>query len=332
MAIFSKETNQLYYVTKDSKGNLIPASWLDHVVCPTDSNLLIRYVSPLDGKLLDDETCRDYLNDVVKITENNVYLTTDHIIMCVTAKITNGEDIHFVHLSTDNSVRANLNDKPLYSRIENITRLIKIIIAQLGEHSRIVFCLNEVGRPSMDGKSIQESSVIMEWLCLVKVIESCTGLTYYNTYTNNPSLMSFGVAVFTHNIPNMNVIEKQLLPIEELSDGNIIGGCICLGMEIENLLVWVTHFPIDFKGVGEASKTFQVASKLLNLFSEYPQSTFAFGDFNTIHGNMSDAYLLALSQYPMLQSHVPKFFTFAGAYFDSIPDNEGRVHILEMID
>lgn len=324
MHVFSEETyNKLYYVTKttdkDGKTWYAPASYLDCVLAPKDLDLKVEYRSNLNGKVINQK----FPQKIADKASKRVYSTTDHTII-VASYTTNGRVINYIHVSTDNSVRANSNNSPLFSRFPDLVGCIKKVIDSLEPNSEVVLFLNEVHRPSFDGKTIEESLVVIKWLTLAEILASSLGLTYVGTYSNNPSQMSFGIAVFTSGFQDCKVIIEQLLPAE-------LNGCVCVGIEIDGALAWVTHFPIDFVGKNEESKTYKVMSKLLSLFNEYPNSKFALGDFNTIYGNMADAALLALSEHPDKELRISKYPTFYASYFDLIPElpSEPRVYFLE---
>ena len=95
----------------------------------------------------------------------------------------------------------------------------------------------------------------------------------------------------------------------------------CFGVRTKDGdIIWGIQFPLDFKGVGENNNNHKALVELQTLMDFYSGSVFAFGDFNTIKGNITDSMYLALR--PEYKFNVPHTtLTFFGAHYDTIPNN-----------
>jgi hypothetical protein len=84
------------------------------------------------------------------------------------------------------------------------------------------------------------------------------------------------------------------------------------------LIVWPVHFPIDFKGKGKDNLGAKAMKGLCALIKEHPGSI-AFGDMNTIHGEIEDSILSVVPEDMYLDGSTTTFF---GSFYDTVLNDE----------
>ena len=244
---------------------------------------------------------------LVDNAQNGLYPTTDHLITCV--KI-NG--VHFLYVSLDNSVRANMNNHPLYMRLVTICEVVDKIIRSLDDKCIVFF--SESCRPSFNGgMDVKEN--LTSWLSMRRIISKICKLNFLIEKRNNDdySDMLFGISVFYTN--EVESVIQTYFCRSILSEGF---GSVTVGIKmVTSEIIWGIHFPLDFKGYGKDNMGYKTMINLQELMNEFKGSVCAFGDFNTIPGAITNAINQAiLSNFEFVFENE---LTFFGSFYDTIP-------------
>lgn len=296
------------YVHKYQDGSVVPASSLDHALVFKDTKVELSYHSFLDGRQITSANRVEFHNQVMGNIQNKVYPTTDHLFLrLVVGKYT------FLYVSLDNSVRANQNGFSLKNRLPELCRTIIKFIKEAGGEGIVFF--SESCRPSFDG-GMNDRSGELKWTSIVRFIADTCNLFYLTEHANNKSSngMAFGISVFC--TPGYYQHMDRALPRHILTEGI---GSATVGIKMDDgTLVWGIHFPLDFKNKGNDNHCAIAMKGLCALMDEHPGSV-AFGDFNTIHGEMNDVIRANVADdKQMLGDDI----TFLGAYYDTVKTDE----------
>lgn len=314
----SSYTNSYLFRTGD---NISPVSPLDnmlyHINCKEKK---VRFYNYLNGDELNsrDEIDKFY-EGLVKNAETGKYATTDHLIYCV---VIGG--VNFLYVSLDNSVRSNMNNMPLaHTRLDNLMIVLEKILTRI-EKTIVIF--SESCRPSFYG-NITERKEEIAWLEMRKTISDRTNLQFITDKRNNEDLssLSFGLSVWCTNDAyqcidtyyNKSILDKGF-------------GSVAIGIKLKSgEIVWGVHFPLDFKGKSSENLGAITMSNLIKMMNDYTGSVVAFGDMNTIPGDICQAIQNAAngSNYSLLLDDV---YTFFGSYFDTIPMKESLPFLLDL--
>lgn len=258
------------------------------------------------GKLLTKDNRPDFYYSCKRICEEKIYFTTDHCIIVVEVN-----DINFVYISLDNSVRAESNGFPLKKRLPNICNLFNNVKTQLKSDKFVVF-FSESCRVFND----------FTWLQIRKIISKLCNLQYLSEKRNNEddNGMSFGLSCFiSDNVEVENYYGVQL--ITELY------GSVALGVQIEGKIIWSIHFPVDFENSGQNNLSYKTMIKLIEVMKKYKKSYFAFGDFNLIEDcNIFPAVQRAIkdTEYNFFLDEL----TYFGSFFDTIPIGNKKLKLI----
>lgn len=300
--IISNSSQTMEFAVFAYDKSIVPASKLDNILVPKGNNLEYQLFNPLDGKELTKENRKEFYKQVYENAKNKIYETTDHVITMIKV-----DDIYFIYVSLDNSMRSNNNSSPLTKRLSNLCAVVNMVKAL---YSNCVIFFSESCRPSpfiVEGKFEGE----MNWLEMRKVIQEKCNLVYISDKRNNedPSGMSFGLSAFAgHNVTIQNYFGVKICRTGF--------GSVALGVKVNNKIVWAIHFPLNFKEQGEKNPSFETMINLKKLFTSYPGSICAFGDFNTIPGNIENTIKLAKEDdFDFLLDEL----TFFGSHYDTIP-------------
>lgn len=295
------------YVVRD-ESNVVPATPLDNVLVNTSLNVEINceLCDFYEGLVLTDSNTSDFYNRVVSERTSKMYSTTDHLVNVVTF-----DNVHFVYVSLDNSVRSNTNGCALYKRLDGICDLVNKISNRY--NNNCIFFFSESSRPSFDGDMSNQSN-ITSWLSMRKKISNKCNLIYLAEKRNNEDFnnMAFGVSAFA--CPNVYNLLSSVYSQSILSEGT---GSSALGVKLTTgNIIWAIHFPLDFRNDGQNNHGYIAMVCLQNLMNNYPGSVCAFGDFNTIPGFITTSINSALRpNYKLVYNTQPTFF---GSYYDTI--------------
>jgi len=300
------------YAVSITNNFVVPASPLDNVLkFKSVENIKVSFYDFLSGELLTDNR-QVFYNTVIDNAVKKVYQTTDHLITCVELA-----GIYFLYVSLDNSVRSNTNGHPLYTRLNNICKIINTIIKSLDNKCVVFF--SESCRPSFSGGMTEKNNLI-GWFAMRKIISSNCGLEFITEKRNNEdqSDMSFGISVFCTQYTSSYIATYFTKNI--LNEGF---GSVAVGIKLNTgEIVWGIHFPLDFKGEGENNLGYKAMINLQQVLKEYKGTICAFGDFNTIPGNVSSSIHKAiLLEFEFMVSNK---LTFFGAYYDTIVPAQGE--------
>lgn len=303
------------FIYRYQDGSVVPASKLDHALVPKGVEVILTHHSFLDGHQLTDENRAEFYEQVGNNIANRVYPTTDHTFMCLTYG-----KYKFLYVSLDNSVRANQNGYSLKNRLPELCRAITKFIKVCGGEG--VLFLSESCRPSFDG-GMNEKSGMLSWSTIVRFIADTCNLSYLTEHPNNDTSngMAFGISVFC--IHDYNDKVYRALPRRITTEGI---GSATIGITMDDgTMVWGVHFPIDFKGEGDQNLGAKAMVGLSNLMDAHPGSV-AFGDFNTIHGEIEESVMSAI---PANKYLIGDDITFLGAFYDTVKNDETWVALIE---
>lgn len=291
----------------------VPTSTLDHLLVPKGSSLTPKYLSFLDGSEVTKKNLHTFVDQVVKMIQKKSYLTIDHLVTKVLV-----DDITFLYLSLDNSVRANKEGFSLYKRLDAICNLIKVCLTE-----KTVIFFSEACRSSFDGGDINNKVNEHSWFQLRRQISSTLGLTFLGECTNNEDTngMSFGIAAFSTDAA-MPLIHS-VLPKRILKEGN---GSGAVGTKLmDGSIVWGVHFPLDFKGQHFDNLGAKAMRGLIEIMQNTKGSVCAMGDFNSLPGKISWAIIDAIGDGFELRNNGHE--TFFGAFYDTVVPKEGEIWI-----
>uniref|UniRef100_A0A6G6ACH4 Endonuclease/exonuclease/phosphatase family protein n=1 Tax=Borely moumouvirus TaxID=2712067 RepID=A0A6G6ACH4_9VIRU len=298
---------------------VVPASPLDNVLKFKNFNeIQVELYDFYQGNLLTPENRKNFYEVVVQNAINKNYPTIDHLITCV--KI--GE-VNFLYVSLDNSVRANMNGYPLYKRLDAICQVLNNIINKL---DKCIVYFSESCRYSFLGDRDKREN-ITSWLSIRDMISERCNLQFIIEKRNNDdsSDMSFGISVFC-----TDSVKKYIQTYFVKSILLEAFGSVAVGIKLKTgQIIWGIHFPLDFRTEGENNPGFKTMVNLQYLMEEYSGSVCAFGDFNTVPGNISYSINKAIK--PDFEFMLVEELTFFGTYFDTIPidNNDVRISILD---
>lgn len=306
----STSNPQCIYKYKD--GSVVPASSLDHVVAFKGTKVEVFFHSFLDGTLITPENREAFYNQVHCNIENKLYPTTDHMFIRL---IVHGYT--FLYVSLDNSVRANQNGFSLKNRLPELCRAISKFIKESGGEGIVFF--SESCRPSFDG-GMNDRTGELSWETISRFIADVCDLKYLGCNPNNDrDKMSFGMSVFS--TPGYRDKIYCVLTERILTEGF---GSATIGIKmIDSTTVWGIHFPIDFKGTGSENLCAKAMVGLCSLMDEHLGSV-AFGDFNTIHGEMDTAIRANVSDDKVF---LGDDVTFLGSFYDTVKTDEEWVSV-----
>jgi len=303
------DNNTNYYIAK--LGNdVVPTSRLDKILVHVGSTIIPSYLSFIDGTTVTADTYIKFVENVAKNITNNVYPTTDHLFCYV---VVNG--IKFLYVSLDNSVRANSKGFPLYKRLDAICEVVSKCLAE----KTIVF-FSEACRSSFDGGDLSKRINEQSWFQMRTKITAKLGLTFLGECTNNDDTngMSFGVAAFGTNDAMEHI--HSIFP-RKISTKGFGSGAVGVKM-LNGDVVWGIHFPLDFKGNGSENLGAEAMKGLVEIMKTYTGSVCAIGDFNTIPGKIAQCIK---EEVPAnLELRDGGFYTFYGAYYDTMLPKEGE--------
>jgi hypothetical protein len=157
----------------------------------------------------------------------------------------------------------------------------------------------------------------VSWMSMRQTISHKCDLFYLTEKRNNedPSNMSFGISAFV--CPSVANLIDSYYGVPILSEGF---GSVALGVKtIDGNIVWAVHFPLDFKNKANMNHGYIAMTNLQSVLSTYTGSVCAFGDFNTIAGDVADAIKSAIL--PTYQFVLDNQLTFFGSYYDRITIN-----------
>ena len=311
-------TNSYLFKTGD---NISPVSPLDnmlyHSACKEKN---VKFYNYLNGDELNSrERIDEFYHGLVRNAKTGTHATIDHLIYSVVIM-----GINFLYVSLDNSVRSNMNGVPLaHTRLDRLLGVLGNILAQ---NKRSVVIFSESCRPSFYG-SVNERRDQITWLEMRKTISDKTGLQFITEKRNNDDVsgLSFGLSVWCtdnayHHIDTYygkSILDKGF-------------GSVAIGIKLKSgEIVWGVHFPLDFKGKGKENLGAITMSNLIKMMDEYAGSVVAFGDMNTIPGDICQAIQAEISgtEYGLLLNDV---YTFFGSYYDTIPLIEPMTFLLDL--
>ena len=297
------------YINNKTK-TCVPASPLDNVLNYNNANITVTLYDFYNGQPLTEQNKIDFYKKVIYNTNNKLYPTTDHLITCV--KVNN---LNFIYVSLDNSVRANINDNPLYKRLPELCNVVSTIIKSLNNKCIVFF--SESCRPSFLG-GMDDKQNFTTWLSIRQMISINCNLNFLTEKRNNQDTnsMSFGVSAFYTNDVADEIDTYFGVSLLQESFGSCTVGVQLKSGEI----IWGIHFPLDFKGKNKDNLGYKTMVNLQQVLKQYKGSVCAIGDFNTIPGDISDAINDAiLPEYKFVLNNE---LTFFGAYYDTIPMND----------
>lgn len=308
MSIFTKSVPYL----KLSEQNIVPVSPLDNFLIPKNfENYKITFYNILTGEpLCSREQIQSFYKEITKLVEEGKYLTTDHLIYSIEI-----DSIIYLYVSLDNSVRSNQNGFSLaHTRLENLMRVVKKII--YNQNYMFVVYFSESCRPSFVG-DVKERRDEISWITMRQTINQITGLEFLTEKRNNDDFsgLSFGLSVWI--TPNMydtifNYYSTSLL--------NLGFGSVAVGVRTKNNnIVWGIHFPLDFKNTGLENHGAITMNSLIELMNQYHGSVCAFGDMNTIPGNICNSIKEVVEKSGKYKLVCNDVYTFFGSFYDTIP-------------
>jgi len=309
------------------EGNrIVPASHLDNVLVSLKDRHLrysVSYYDQVSGEPLLASLTEQYNRKMANRTGQRIYDTTDHTPMSVSFATQKGM-VNIVYVSLDNSVKSSQNGMGLVTRLKPLVALVAKIT---GRFDDCVVFFSEACRASfieVDGVS----TPALTWCQIRHVIESELGLTYLCESKNNecPLGMSFGVAAFTTTAYRSRITnlfcENLLKPGQGWGSG-------CVGVQLDDDIIWAIHFPVDFKAVGVNNLGYAAMVQLCLLMDQFKGSALALGDFNLIPGVIRDATVLALEERKDAYEFGVDFsnLTFYGAFYDLIEPRKDEIWI-----
>ena len=135
----SRSANKAVLITD----SVVPASPLDNVLKFREfSDIEVTLYDFINGEILDSSNRKEFYQTIVHNAINRIYPTTDHLITCV-----NIDDINFLYVSLDNSVRSNMNNHPLYLRLDKLCEVLDKIIRSLDNKCIVFFFFQESLQP-----------------------------------------------------------------------------------------------------------------------------------------------------------------------------------------
>jgi len=309
MAFYSNNI-QVPYLYRNGN-QVVPVSPLDNFLILNDlENYELEFYNVLDGTPLNSKKkITSFYSSLTELANSEKYLTTDHLIYSF--KI---DGLTYCYVSLDNSVRSNMNGLSLaHNRLDNLMRVLAKILES--NPSTVVF-FSESCRPSFIGNITQRKNEV-SWLAMREKITTITSLEFLVEKRNNEdySGLSFGISVWVTQLAKpfvSNYYSKELLDVGF--------GSVAIGIKsTSNKIVWGVHFPLDFKNSGEENHGVITMKNLIKTMVEYPGSICAFGDMNTIPGQIDKSIreaVLSSNQYRLILRSVNTFF---GAFYDTIP-------------
>ena len=316
-----KPTTKTITIVSNDK-TAIPATDMDLVLRPKNGlKVQVQYFDLIDGTEITVNNKIAFFKKITQHVINKEYTTTDHLPVVVTITLPNGEQIKYMYVSLDNSVRSNINGYALKNRLNTLFDMVNKLIKNIGGKCFLFF--SESGRPSFDG-DMKDKKNEMNWNEMVKFIKEYCDIQYLGiSRSNYTSDMSFGVSAFaTKHFEKDEIVVhcNNILPVGF--------GSAVIGLDYEGINVFAVHFPLDFKGIGPENQGAISMTNLCNLMKEYPRSVCAFGDFNTVPGNIENSITNAVdNEFELIW---PEFPTFFGSYYDTIPSNPNdQVQLLD---
>lgn len=304
--------NISYFLEQNDKKQCVPCSYLDHVLSFRGQSYDIKYYSFLDGSEVNEHNVKDFANSVKLNIINKEYPTTDHLFTSIEIY-----GLRILYVSLDNSVRANINEFPLYKRL---TALCRVLNKCLTDDDCIVF-FSESCRPSFDGNNIETSPNKATWFSIREQIFAWCELEYLGECANNddPNCMSFGVSAFCKSFCKTKI--SDIIPRRIWKEGF---GSGALGVRLTSgEIVWGVHYPIDFRNIGPNNSQYKTTEGLVDVMNTYKGSVLAIGDFNTIPGNPINSVTAAIPD--NMELSYCKFPTFYGAFYDVVNPQENEV-------
>ena len=301
-------TEHIDYAVTISDKSVVPASGLDNILKTKETNLEHHFYDFLNGNILTNDNKQEFYKLVHEERFNNKYTTTDHLITHVKYN-----DVNYLYVSLDNSVRANMNNFPLYLRIDALCEIVNKIILSFNNEKCIVF-FSESSRPSFVG-DMNNKQNIHSWFKIRNIIENKCNLKYIVEKRNNDDVngMSFGISAFCTNLTIEYIDSYHMVSILNEGFGSGAVGIKMIGGEI----IWAVNFPLDFKFKGVENLGHKTMLNLQKVMTDFNGSVFAFGDFNTIHGDISDSIYSAISEKFEFVVNSEEL-TFFGAFYDRI--------------
>ncbi len=293
-----------------SENELVPASCLDNVLRNKNAqNVVANLYDIVNGDSLTEENKQNFYKLITEERKQKIYKTTDHLITHVFC-----ENINWLYVSLDNSVRSNMNDEPLFKRLFALCELVNKVISKFNKDESCIVFFSESSRMSFTG-GMNNKLNIHPWFEMRNSIEKYCNLKYITEKRNNedPSGMSFGISVFCSESA-MQYIDLYY-GVSILSEG--FGSCAIGIKTVTNKIVWGIHFPLDFKGDGVNNQGYKTMKNLQKTMIEYTGSVFAFGDFNTVRGKCENAVCDAIDT-ENFEFIVKDELTFFGSYYDTI--------------
>ena len=286
----------------------------------------IQYYDLIDGTEI---TVDNKFNIIKKNTQhmiNEEYTTADHLPVVVTITLPNDEKIKCVYFSLGNLFKSNINDYSFKNSLKILFDVVNKLIKNIGGKCFAFF--SESGRHFLDDE--------MNWDEIVKFIcEYCDFQYLWLSRSNKTSDIPFGVLAFASKHFEKDKIDiisaTYSSPVEfnlEKCSSLLECGPVIIGLDYEKIIIWGIYFPLDFKCIGPENQGAISMTNLCNLMKEYPRSVCAFGDFNTVPGNIENSIINAVDdEFELIW---PEFPTFFGSYYDTIPSNPNdQVQLLD---
>lgn len=320
------EENKKYYISisVEKETKVVPAGPLDNILFSKTNRHGIEacFYDFINGEIMTPETRDKFYQLVVDNAVVQHYPTTDHLITHVRI---NALDVSFLYVSLDNSVKSNTNGLPLHTRLPSICQVLNKIIKSL--NNRCIIFFSEACRPSFfwnnskftmeEFESKKKDIKLISWEDMKKTISDICHLTYCAEQRTNKddSDMSFGISTFCcEEVKNLIQSYHCHIIMTEGFGSSTVGVKMTTGE-----IVWGIHFPVDHSGKGAKNLGSKTMVNLQNLMKMHDRSICAFGDFNTIPGNIADAINQAIS--PEFEFMFQNELTFFGAFYDFIPVN-----------
>lgn len=303
-----------YYIPNANR-KYCPISILDHVLCFKNNKPTVKFFSPFDSKEITETNFSNLLEEARGRINSNIYTATDHLIIYIKV-----DDVGFLYVSLDNSVRATSSGFPLKGdRLNGICQIINGCLSEINDPEVVVFC-SEACRMSFDG-NIQNKQNIVMWSTLADIISRECGLTYLCASANNHdnSNMSFGIAAFCKG--NRDSFIRGIITDRILSD-EIGSGAVGITLLSEKI-IWGIQLPFDFKPDITKNRAVDAMIGLISIMRSYGGSFCAIGDYNTLPGLVTKN-ILSMVPDDMELTHW-NFPTFIASFFDFVDPREGEI-------
>lgn len=297
-------------ITIVEDGVAVPASSLDQILHQKDSPVVKYLHSMYTGKRVNIKDEAIFHAEVFRKTTEKEYETTDH--MPISMEI---NSIWYLYVSLDNSVRANQFGRALKYRLAKLCTVVVQAIKECGGSCVVYF--SESCRPSFDGNNLDDMKDKMTWFLMREYISKKCSLYFLGECSNNEdsSNMAFGVSAFCTDY--YRYVISAVIPRRILKEGF---GSGAIGIEINGVIVWGVHFPLDFKNKGDENLGAITMKTLCILMNSCPSISYAFGNFNTIPGDITDAIVSSISE-DMCFADTTRL-TFFGAHYDRVKKSE----------